>query len=158
MTHLTKFSFGATSAIVTSLAFIVGLSRNVNPKLTIIGSLLVIAVADNISDSLGIHIYQESDLKKPKIVTVSTFSNFLTRFLVMLVFILLVAFLPIEYSVIFSIAWGISLLAVLSYLIAKEQKVNPYLAILQHVAIAILVIVVSSFLSGWITSIFTNLS
>jgi len=158
MTHLTKFSFGATSAIVTSLAFIVGLSRNVNPKLTIIGSLLVIAVADNISDSLGIHIYQESDLKSSKVIRVSTFSNFLTRFLVMLVFILLVAFLPIEYSVIFSIVWGISLLAVLSYLIAKEQKVNPYLAILQHVAIAILVIAVSSFLGGWITSIFTNLS
>jgi len=56
MIHLRKFSFGASSAIVTSLAFIVGLSRNPNPRLAIIGSLLVIAVADNISDSLGIHI------------------------------------------------------------------------------------------------------
>lgn len=154
MTHLTRFSFGATSAIVTSLAFIVGLSNSVNPKLTIISSLLVIAIADNISDSLGIHIYQESELKKPKVVNISTFSNFLTRFLVMLVFILLVAFLPIWYAVIFSIAWGFSLLVVLSYLIAKEQKVNPYMAIFQHLAIAIVVIVVSSFLGEWITNIF----
>ena len=120
MTHLTKFSFGATSAIVTSLAFIVGLSRSINPKLAIIGSLLVIAVADNISDSLGIHIYQESELKKSKAVRVSTFYNFLTRFLVILVFISLVAFLPIGYSVIFSMVWGISLLSALSYFIAKE--------------------------------------
>jgi VIT1/CCC1 family predicted Fe2+/Mn2+ transporter len=158
MTHLTRFSFGATSAIVTSLAFIVGLSKNVNPKLTIIGSLLVIAIADNISDSLGIHIYQESDLKKPKDVRTSTFSNFLTRFLVILLFILMVAFLPIDYAVVFSVILGVSLLSVLSYFIAKEQKVNPYLAILQHVAIAIFVIIVSSFLSGWIMNIFKGLS
>jgi VIT1/CCC1 family predicted Fe2+/Mn2+ transporter len=154
MTHLTRFSFGATSAVVTSLAFIVSMSKNINPKLTIIGSLLVIAVADNISDSLGIHIYQESELKKPKVIRVSTFSNFLTRLLSILIFILLVAFLPISYAVIVSIVYGISLLSVLSYLIAKEQKTNPYFAILEHVAIAVLVIAVSSFLGGWITDIF----
>jgi VIT1/CCC1 family predicted Fe2+/Mn2+ transporter len=154
MTHLTRFSFGATSAVVTSLAFIVSMSKNINPKLTIIGSLLVIAVADNISDSLGIHIYQESELKEPKVIRVSTFSNFLTRLLSILIFILLVAFLPISYAVIVSIVYGISLLSVLSYLIAKEQKTNPYFAILEHVAVAILVIAVSSFLGGWITDIF----
>lgn len=125
MTHLTRFSFGATSAIVTSLAFIVGLSKNVNSKLFIIGSLLVIAIADNISDSLGIHIYQESELKEPKVVRVSTISNFLIRFLVVIIFVLLAAFLPITYSVIVSLVYGISLLVVLSYLIAKEQRVNP---------------------------------
>jgi VIT1/CCC1 family predicted Fe2+/Mn2+ transporter len=154
MAHLNRFSFGATSAIVTSLALIVSLSKTINPKLSIIGSLLVIAIADNISDSLGIHIYQESELKKSKAVRVSTFFNFLTRFLVILIFILLVAFLPIGYSVIFSIVWGVSLLTLLSYLIAKEQKANPYLAILQHLAIAIVVIVVSLFLSEWIRDIF----
>jgi VIT1/CCC1 family predicted Fe2+/Mn2+ transporter len=152
MTHLTKFSFGTTSAIVTSLAFIVGLSGN--SKLTIIVSLLVFAVADNISDSLGLHIFQESDLKKPKVVSVSTFSNFFTRFLVAIIFILLVAFLPIGYAMIVSIIYGISLLSVLSYFIAKEQKTNPYLSILEHVAIAILVIVVSYFLREWIMNIF----
>jgi len=154
MTHLTRFSFGATSAIVTSLALIVGLSKNINPKLTIIGSLLVIAIADNVSDSLGIHIFQESDLKKPKVVSVSTFSNFFTRFLVVLIFVLLVAFLPIDYAVIVSIVLGISLLSVLSYFIGKEQKTNPYLSILEHVAIAILIIVASYFLREWIMNIF----
>lgn len=156
MSHLTKFSFGATSAIITSLAFIVSLSKIISPKLTIIGSLLVIAVADNISDSLGIHIYQESELKIPKVVAVSTIYNFLTRLVVIAIFILLVAFLPMEYAVIFSLAWGISLLVILSYFIAKEQKVNPYNAILQHVAIAILVIIASYFMREWITNFFTN--
>ena len=156
MIHLRKFSFGATSAIVTSLAFIVGLSKNPNPRLAIIGSLLVIAVADNISDSLGIHIYQESELLDYKVVRSSTFFNFLTRFLVMLIFILSVAFLPIKYAVIFSIVYGISLLSILSYFIAREQKVNPYSAILKHGAIAILVIILSGFIGVWIVSIFSK--
>jgi vacuolar iron transporter family protein len=156
MSQLTKFSFGVTSATVTGLAFIVGLSRNANPKLSIIGSLSVFAVADNISDSLGIHVFQESDLKEPKTVRTSTIFNFLTRLLVTIVFILLVAFLPIGYAVISSIVWGISLLAVLSYFIAKQQRINPYSAIFQHVAIAVAVIIVSNFLGEWITKIFSK--
>jgi VIT1/CCC1 family predicted Fe2+/Mn2+ transporter len=151
---LTNFSFGATSAIVTSLAFIVGLSRSINPNLTIIGLLLLFAIADNISDSLGIHIYQESELKKSKVVIASTFYNFLTRFLIVLVFILLVALLPIDYAVVVSIIYGISLLVILSYFIAKEEKVNPYKAILWHVAIAILIIIISNFIGVWIRNIF----
>ena len=154
MTHLTKFSFGTTSAIVTSLAFIVSLSESINSKLTIIVSLLVFAVADNISDSLGLHIFQESDLKKPKVVSVSTFSNFFTRLLVVLIFVLAVVFLPIDYAVIFSIIYGISSLSILSYFIAKEQKANPYLSILEHVTIAVLVIIVSYFLREWIVNFF----
>ncbi len=156
MAQLNRYSFGATSAIVTSLAFIVGLSRNANPKPTIIGSLLVIAVADNISDSLGIHVYQESQLLNYKIIRASTFSNFLTRFLVILIFMLLVAFLQISYAVIFSIIYGITLLSALSYLIAKEQKINPYRAILQHVIITVLVVTVSNFLGEWIMNIFSK--
>ena len=154
MSHLTKFSFGATSAIITCLAFIIGLSKSGN-KLSIIGSLLVIAIADNISDTLGIHIYQESELKKSDEVRVSTFFNFLTRFFVILIFILLIFFLPIGYGMIFSIVWGISLLTILSYFIAKEQKINPFIAIFWHVALAVLVIIVSNYLSEWIMTIFS---
>jgi len=156
MTHLTKFSFGATSAIVTCLAFIIGLSKITNSKLSIIGSLLVIAIADNISDSLGIHIFQESDLKKSEVVRASTFLNFITRFFVILIFILLVFFLPTGYAIIFSIVWGMSLLIALSYLIAKEQKVNPYSAIFWHVALAVSVIIISNFLSEWIMGFFAK--
>jgi len=157
MTHLTKFSFGATSAIITCLAFIIGLGKSVNPKLTIIGSLLVIAIADNISDSLGIHIYQESDLKKSEVIRVSTFFNFITRFFVIFIFILFVLFLPLLYASILSIIWGISLLIVLSYYIAREQKVNPYKAIIEHVTIAVVVIIVSNYLSEWILNVFSTM-
>jgi len=123
----------------------------------IIASLLVIAIADNISDSLGIHIYQESDLKKSNVIRTSTFFNFLTRFFVILIFILFILLLPIGYAIIFSITWGITLLAVISYYIAKEQKINPYKAILEHVAIAAVVIVISNFVSEWILALFSTI-
>jgi hypothetical protein len=57
----TRFSFGATSAIITNLGIITGLDTLTHPKLSIIGALLVIALADNLSDTFGIHIYQESE-------------------------------------------------------------------------------------------------
>ena len=157
MSHLTRFSFGATSAIITCLAFIIGLAKSSNPRFAIIGSLLVIAIADNISDSLGIHIYQESDLKKSEVVRTATFFNFLTRFFVIFIFILFVLFLPILYASILSIIWGLSLLITLSYYIAREQKISPYKAIIEHVAIAVVVIVISNYLSEWILNFFSTM-
>ena len=53
-----KYLFGSTSAIITELALIVGLSNSVNARSNMIAGILVIAIADNISDTLGIHIYQ----------------------------------------------------------------------------------------------------
>ena len=157
MSHLTRFSFGATSAIITCLALIIGLAKSPNPRFAIIGSLLVIAIADNISDSLGIHIYQESDLKKSEVVRTATLFNFLTRFGVILVFILLILLLPLFYASIFSVIWGISLLVLLSYYIALEQHNNPYKVILGHVAIAVVVIIISNYVSEWILHLFSTM-
>ena len=75
-----KFSFGATSSTVTSLGIIFGLLSSSNPKAGVIGSLLVIAVADNIADSLGIHIYRETSATKKENTRMFTISNFITRF------------------------------------------------------------------------------
>jgi hypothetical protein len=52
-----KFLFGSTAVIITNLALVVGLETSINVKLNIVASILVIAIADNISDTLGIHIY-----------------------------------------------------------------------------------------------------
>jgi len=156
MSHLTKFSFGGASAVITSLAFIVGLSTVANNKMIIISSLLVFAIADNISDSLGFHIYQESDLKRPRTVATSTFFNFVTRLVVIGVFILFVALLPTEIFMILSILWGLALLSLLSIEIAKEQKMDPIMTALRHISIAVLVILASFLLRAYITGFFTS--
>lgn len=141
----TKYSFGATSAVITSLALMTGLDSLANAKTTIIGGLLVIALADNISDALGIHVYQESDVSR-KDVWLSTFTNFSTRLLVSLFFIFLIIVLPIYSAIIFSIILGILILVVISIIIAKNRKVNPVLLSIEHVGIAVIVITLSNFL------------
>jgi VIT1/CCC1 family predicted Fe2+/Mn2+ transporter len=115
---------------------------------------MVIALADNIADSAGIHIYQEAECLKTKDVWFSTFTNFLTRILVSLTFVFLVILLPIKAAVTCSLIWGLLLLSYLSYTIARNRKVNPYLAVFEHIAIAVLVIVLSNFLGALMMSRF----
>jgi VIT1/CCC1 family predicted Fe2+/Mn2+ transporter len=152
--YQTKFSFGATSAIITNLGITTGLDTLAHPKLSIITGILVVALADNIADSFGIHIYQESECIDYKEIWFSTLSNFLTRIFVSLTFIILVAALPLNSAVPCSICWGLALLAIMSYAIAKERKVNPYSTIFEHIIIAIFVITLSHFIGRYIISKF----
>ena len=148
--YQTKFSFGMTSATVTDLALIVGLNQTANAKMSIIAAILIIALADNISDSLGIHIFQESERVERKEIWLSTATNFITRILVSLTFMFLVIFLPMNLAVITSIIWGLLLLSLLSYTIAKEEGANPSLEVIKHLGIAILVILGSDLIRRFI--------
>jgi hypothetical protein len=63
--HGKYFGFGATS-VLTDLAVIVGLSGTVNPAVSIVTDLTIIANADNISDSFGMHVHEESQKESVK--------------------------------------------------------------------------------------------
>lgn len=145
-----------TSATVTDLALIVGLNQTTNAKMSIIAAILIIALADNISDSLGIHIFQESECKEQREVWLSTSTNFITRILVSLTFMGLVIFLPMHIAVITSIVWGLLLLSFLSYTIAKGEGINPSLEIIKHLGIAILVILGSDLIRRFILIRFSS--
>ena len=152
--HFGNFSFGATAGIVTSLALLVGLSRTT--KMSVISSLVVLALIDNIVDTFGIHIYQESINPDKKILRAITTNNFITRFLITFSFILLVFFLPIKLAVIISLILGMCLILLMSFAISKNHKVNPYPAMLHHLLFAALVILASNYLGLWINHIFAN--
>lgn len=146
--NLSKYSFGTTSAITTSLALIIGLNAAVSPKLTVISALLVLAIADNISDSFGMHIYQEScDVSKRTRKGYSlTLTNFLSRLSTTFCFVLIILFLPPQLAQALSVILGLSILSIMSYFIAKNQKTNAYLAVFEHLGIAVLVMLGSYFL------------
>jgi VIT1/CCC1 family predicted Fe2+/Mn2+ transporter len=152
----TRFSFGATSAIITNLGIITGLDTLTHPKLSIIGALLVIALADNLSDSFGIHIYQESEHIGKKEVWISTLTNFFTRLLVSSTFIILIIALPIRFAAVCSVIWGLLILTVMTYTIAKQQKINPFSAIFVHLTIAVVVVVASNFIGGFVIARFRS--
>jgi vacuolar iron transporter family protein len=152
----TRFSFGATSAIITNLGIITGLDTLTHPKLSIIGALLVIALADNLSDSFGIHIYQESEHIGKKEIWLSTLTNFLTRLFVSSTFIFLIIVLPIRLAVVCSVVWGLLVLTVMTYTIAKQQKINPFSAIFVHLTIAVIVVVASNFIGAFVITRFQS--
>jgi len=151
---LSRFSFGITSAIVTSLALMIGLNQTHDPKTSIVGALLLIAIADNIADSLGIHIYRESVPGTESNPRVNTISNFATRLGVMMLFVAAVLLLPLTLAIVLSVAAGLALLTVLSYYIAHNQKTSVPRSIVQHLGIAMVVIVLSHFLGQQIGNMF----
>jgi VIT1/CCC1 family predicted Fe2+/Mn2+ transporter len=155
--NLQKYIFGATSAIITNLAIVTGMHSSTNAKTSIIGSLMVIALADNISDSLGIHIYQETEDIQKKEVWIGTFTNFFARLLVSFGFIMIVLLLPIEMAVTVSVIYGLLTLALFSYIIAKMKRLNPVAAIFEHIVIATIVIIISNYLGTWIITRFHSL-
>jgi vacuolar iron transporter family protein len=148
-----NISFGSSSAVITSLAIIVGLSGTANAKLSIIAALLIIAIADNISDSFGIHIHQESEGSHPSIVRKVTLDNFIARLLITMVFVIFFLLFPLAYSMVLSIIFGLLVITILSYFIAKRQKVKPLNAIYRHLFLAIIVmflgLVLKDILSGF---------
>ncbi len=87
---ISKFSLGATAAITTSMGLIAGLSQGESAKKQIITGLLIIAIVDNLSDSLGIHIYKESEGVPKRETNLFTYGNYLTRLVIALTFVLIV--------------------------------------------------------------------
>jgi len=74
----TGVSFGLTSGIITTLGLMVGLNVGTGIRLLVIGGILTIAIADAFSDSLGIHISEESSHRNGhKAVWEATIATFL---------------------------------------------------------------------------------
>lgn len=149
---LSRFSFGATSAVTSSLALMVGLNQIGVSGVGMIGALLVVGLADNIADSLGMHIYSESKLKNH--TRLNTITNYLTRLVLTVLLIAFVVLLPMLYAIIASVIVGLIVLAVLSYYIAKAHKLNPYRTVAEHLVVAILVLMVAQLIGSAIKALF----
>jgi len=147
------FSFGLTSGIITTLGVIVGLHSSTHSTLVVIGGIVVIAIADALSDALGIHISEESEIKHPaKDIWESTISTFLSKFVFALTFIIPFLFLPLSSAIIASVIWGFSLITMFSLYLAKQQNLKPYKVILEHMIIAIVVVVITHYIGEWVTT------
>ncbi|MCK4595551.1 hypothetical protein KAT73_02125 [candidate division WOR-3 bacterium] len=156
MRHSIKigFSFGLTSGIITTLGLMVGLHSGTHSKLVVIGGILTIAIADAFSDALGIHVSEESEnIHTVREIWEATISTFGAKFLFAITFVIPVLLLPLEIAIIVSILGGLNLLGIFSYYIAKEQKVKPWKIILEHLLIALVVIIITHYVGHWLGSI-----
>lgn len=152
----TGLSFGLTSGIITTLGLMVGLNSSTHSDLVVIGGILTIAIADGFSDALGIHISEESENKHTtKEIWESTIYTFLFKFIFALTFIIPILLFQLSTAIIISIIWGLSLLGIFSFYIAKEQKVKPWMNVIEHLVIASIVIFITHYVGDWVGSTFS---
>lgn len=151
----TGFSFGLTSGIITTLGLMVGLNSSTHSRIAVIGGILTIAIADSLSDALGIHISEESENKHTsREIWESTLSTFLSKFFFALTFAIPVLVLKLDTAIFVSIAWGLSLLGLFSFYIAREQKANPWKVVSEHILISLIVIFAANYAGEMIHSAF----
>jgi VIT1/CCC1 family predicted Fe2+/Mn2+ transporter len=150
----TGITFGLTSAVITTLGLMVGLHSGSGSKMVVLGGIITIAIADAFSDALGIHVSEESEnVHTTGEVWCATIATFLAKFCFALTFIIPVLLLPLETAIFVSVAWGLSILAVLSYVIAKSQGERPWKIIGEHLLIAGVVIAVTHWVGHWVATL-----
>lgn len=150
----TGFSFGLTSGVITTLGLIVGLHAGTDSKLVVLAAILTIAVADAFSDALGIHTSEESEAKHTSgEIWQSTISAFLSKFLCALTFAVPVLLFSFPAAIIISVIWGLILLSIFSFYLAKIQKKIPWKVITEHLVIALIVIAATHYLGVLISLI-----
>ena len=152
----TGLFFGATSGVITTLGLITGLNAGTRSVAAVLGGIFVIAVADAMSDALGIHLAEEADPNATaEHIWAATASTFLNKFLFALSFAVPLLLLPLDQAVTASVAWGMLVITVLSYFIARAQQTSPLAIIAEHLGIALLVVILSHLIGLWVGRTFT---
>jgi len=147
----TGASFGLTSGVLTTLGLVVGLHSGTHSRAAIIGGVLTIAVADALSDALGIHIHEESENEHTAgEIWASTFATLVSKFAMAASFLVPLFTLQLSHAIVASIAWGTVVLTVISFFLARDQGIHPAKVILEHLGIAALVVVLTHLLGRWV--------
>lgn len=151
----TGFSFGLTSGIITTLGLMVGLNSSTHSRLVVIGGILTIAIADAFSDAFGIHFSEESENKHNTIeIWQSAISTFFSKLAIALTFIIPLLLFQFSIAIIVCVIWGLSVLAIFSFYVAKKRRGKPWRVITEHLIIALVVIVITHYVGDWIGSTF----
>ena len=150
----TGVTFGLTSAVITTLGLMVGLHSGTHSKMVVLSGVLTIAIADAFSDALGIHISEESEnVHTTKQIWVATVATFLAKFLFAMTFVVPVLLFSLSTAIGVSLIWGLSVLTVLSYVIAKSQGEPPWKIVGEHLIIALVVIAITYWVGHWIETL-----
>ncbi len=147
----TGLSFGLTSGVITTLGLMVGLHAGTHSRTVVLGGILTIAVADALSDAMGIHLSEEAKNSGPhRHVWESTGATFLAKLCISLTFVLPVLGMPLQAAIVTSILWGLLLLATLSFFLARAQQIAPWKVIAEHLVIALCVVTISHYVGDWV--------
>jgi vacuolar iron transporter family protein len=151
----TGVSFGLTSGIITTLGIMIGLNAATSLKLAVIGGIITVAIADAFSDALGIHVAQEASKRNGhKAIWEATASTFFTKLIVALSFLIPILVFSLATAIKINLAWGLFLIIIFNYILAKQRKEKPLTIISEHLAIAVIVIAITFYLGKFIAIYF----
>ena len=145
--------FGLTSGVITTLGLMVGLYSSTNSKLVVIGGILSIAIADALSDAMGIHVSQETTKQSLRKVWEATIATFLSKFIFALTFLAPIFLVELQTAIIIGIIWGFFLI-VASTLFLNSHK-HKTKQVIEHTLMTALVIIITYFVGQWIAGTFT---
>lgn len=144
-----------TSGVMTTLGMMVGLSASTHSKIAVLGGIIAISIADAFSDAVGMHISEESEnVHSTRDIWEATLSTLISKFVFALSFVVPVLFLDLEPAILVSICWGMLLVTLFSWYMGKQQGVRILRVVLEHVAIVILVIVITHYVGGWVATLY----
>jgi VIT1/CCC1 family predicted Fe2+/Mn2+ transporter len=122
----------------------VGLHSGTHSRAIVIGGILTVAIADAMSDALGIHVAEESKNSGPTIqVWEATVATFVAKFVIAMTFVVPVVIRPLDQAIVISVIWGLLLLAGLSFFVARAQAISPWKVIGEHLLIALCVVAIT---------------
>ena len=151
----TGLFFGATSGVITTLGLMVGLQSGTGSLAAVFGGVIVIAISDAMSDAMGIHLSEEADPESTRAhIWAATLSTFVSKFFVAVSFALPLLWLPLDQAVAVGVAWGLIIISVMSYFLARLQQASVWRAVAEHVAIALVVVTISHYVGVWTRSVF----
>jgi len=134
-------SFGTVSGVISTLGLMVGLESGTKSELAVIGGIIMIAIADSFSDALSIHVSEESQQgTKEDFIWQATITTFFGKIIIALSFVVPFFFFNLTQSIIVNIIWGLLLIAIINYSVAKGRGIRPFKLILEHLLITIFVI------------------
>jgi VIT1/CCC1 family predicted Fe2+/Mn2+ transporter len=147
-------SFGLTSGIITALGLIVGLAAGTQSRLAVVGGIVTIALADSLSDALGIHVSEELEsVHTSAEVWMATVATFVAKLLASLSFLFPVLILDLGAAVIASICWGAALVSLLSVYLARVREVSPWPVVAEHLGVATVVVGATHLLGRWVSTL-----
>ena len=129
----------------------VGLHSGTHSRTVVIGGIVTIAIADAMSDALGIHVSEESKNSGPtRQIWEATVATFVAKFVIAMTFVAPVVTRPLDQAIVISVIWGLLLLAVLSFFVARAQAIPPWKVIGEHLLIALCVVVITYAVGDWV--------
>ena len=151
----TGVNFGLTSGVITTLGLMVGLHAGTNSTLAVVGGIITIAIADSLSDALGIHISKEAEGNvSKKDIWIATISTLLTKMIMAMSFIVPVLLFDLATAIVAGVVWGMLVLTLLSYKLARSQNEKPVSVIAEHLGIAGFVVLATHYVGDAVAVIF----